>query len=386
MDGNLGHAAGGAILALHRRLLPAPSRVGLTPYLWLFWLISFFLKWFFVPLEPVEFTLALLTVLVFLALYFNGYRCSGQRVLLNIAGILLIALVWTPLNVGAMSFFVYAAAFVGRAARPPRAYLWLAGVVLLVLVEWLVFDLVNLVLWFGGALSLLVGSASIHFDELDRQDVALKLSQAEVRRLAVVAERERIARDLHDLLGHTLSLITIKAELAAKLMARSDQRAEQEIREVENISRDALREVREAVVGFRRADLDSELANAKLACAACGIEFTVDRPNLDLSSDCGEVLAMCLREAITNVVRHSAARRCRVNLVREGRRMRLTVDDDGRGGTIRAGAGLAGMRERVDRAGGEMTVRNSHGVTLTVRIPADLHPASGLPTTREAAS
>ena len=95
---------------------------------------------------------------------------------------------------------------------------------------------------------------------------------------------------------------------------------------------------------------------------------------------------MCLREAITNVVRHSAARRCRVNLVREGRRMRLTVEDDGRGGTIRAGAGLAGMRERVDRAGGEMTVRNSHGVTLTVRIPADLHPASGLPTTREAAS
>ena len=188
MDGNLGHAAGGAILALHRRLLPAPSRVGLTPYLWLFWLISFFLKWFFVPLEPVEFTLALLTVPVFLALYFNGYRCSGQRVLLNIAGILLIALVWTPLNVGAMSFFVYAAAFVGRAARPPRAYLWLAGVVLLVLVEWLVFDLVNLVLWFGGALSLLVGSASIHFDELDRQDVALKLSQAEVRRLAVVAD------------------------------------------------------------------------------------------------------------------------------------------------------------------------------------------------------
>ena len=208
------------------------------------------------------------------------------------------------------------------------------------------FDLVNLILWFGGALSLLVGSASIHFDELDRQDVALKLSQAEVRRARGRRGTERIARDLHDLLGHTLSLITIKAELAAKLVARSDQRAEQEIREVENISRDALREVREAVVGFRRADLDSELANAKLACAACGIEFTVDRPNLDLSSDCGEVLAMCLREAITNVVRHSAARRCRVNLVREGRRMRLTVEDDGRGGTIRAGDGSIGRGAR----------------------------------------
>ncbi|MYN64055.1 MAG: sensor histidine kinase [Acidobacteria bacterium] len=385
MAGSLGDAVGGAIFALHRRLLPATTRVGLMPYLWLFWLIGFFLKWFFVPLEPVEFTLALLTMPVFLVLYFNGYRGSGQRILLSIVGILLIAIVWTPVNVGATSFFVYAAAFVGRAARPPRAYLWLAGIVLLVVVEWLVFDLVNLVPWFGGALSLLVGSAGIHSGELERQDAVLKLSQAEVRRLAVVAERERIARDLHDLLGHTLSLITIKAELAAKLMARGDHRAEQEIRDVENISRDALREVREAVVGFRRADLDSELASARLACAARGIELTVDRPNLDLSSHCGEVLAMCLREAITNVVRHSAARRCRASLVREGRWIRLAVEDDGRGGTIRAGAGLAGLRERVEWAGGRVTVTAARGVTLTVRIPADpKHPTAGLPTTREA--
>ena len=96
---------------------------------------------------------------------------------------------------------------------------------------------------------------------------------------------------------------------------------------------------------------------------------------------------MCLREAITNVVRHSAASRCRTNLVREGRWIRLTVEDDGRGGAIREGAGLAGMRERVEWSGGEVTVRAVRGVTLTVRIPADpKHPTSGLPTTREAAA
>ena len=385
MGGSFGRAVGRAFLALHRRLLPANPRIGWTPYLWLFWLTTFFAKWLFVPLDPVELTLALLTLPVFLALYFNGFWRSGPRVFVNIAGILLIALVWTPFNANAMTFFIYGASFIGRAARPPRAYAWLAGVVLLVAVEWLVLDLPVFVPLFGGALSVLVGAASIHSDELDRQEVALRVSQAEVRRLAAVAERERIGRDLHDLLGHTLSLITIKAELASKLASRGDSRAAREIREVERISRGALREIREAVTGFRRPDLDAELASARLACEAGGIRLTVDRPVLDATPEQEAVLAMCLREAITNVVRHSAAGRCRASLGCEGRWMRLTVEDDGRGGAIHEGAGLAGMRERVEQAGGEMTVETAGGVTLMVRIPVE-RPTSGLAPSGEAAA
>ena len=387
MGGDLGRAAGEALVALHRRLLPTTPRIGWTPYLWLFWLISFFAKWLFVPIEPVELTLALLTLPVFLALYFDGYWHSGRRVLVNIAGILLIGLVWTPFNPNAMGFFIYASAFVGRAARPPHAYGWLAGVVLLLAIEWLLLDLPNFVLLFGGAISLLIGAANINFGELERHDAALRLSQAEVRRLAAVAERERIARDLHDLLGHTLSLVTIKAALAARLSARGDSRAEQEIREVERISRSALREVREAVTGFRRVDLDTELDNARVACEVAGIGLTVDRPAFDLPPDCAAVLAMCLREAVTNVVRHAAAGRCRVGLVREGRWIRLMVEDDGRGGPVRERSGLAGMRERAERVGGEMVIETARGVTLTVRIPAvPERPTSGQPASREAAA
>ena len=370
MFGNLAGAARGVILAVHRRLLPVSPRIGWTPYLWLFWLVSFALKWFFIPIGPVELSLALLTLPVFLVLYFDGYWQSGPRVFLNIAGILLIALVWTPFNEGAITFFVYASAFVGRATRPPRAYVWLAGIVLLVAVEWLALDLSVFVLLFGGGITALIGTTTIYFDELDRQEAALKLSQAEVRRLAAVAERERIGRDLHDLLGHTLSLITIKAELAARLAGRGDRRAEQEIREVERISRDALREIREAVTGFRRADLDAELASARLACQAADVQLTVERPRLDMPPDQEGVLAMCLREAITNVVRHAGASRCRASLVREGGWACLTVEDDGRGGTIREGAGLAGMRDRVELAGGELKIETERGVTLTVRLPA----------------
>ena len=387
MGGDLGRAAGEAVLALHRRLLPASPRIGWIPYLWLFWLIGFFAKWFFVPIEAVELTLALLTLPVFLALYFNGYWHSGRRVLVNIAGILLIGLVWTPFNQNAMTFFIYGSAFVGLAARPARAYGWLAGIVLLIAIEWLLFDLSNFVLLIGGAISLLVGAVNIHYNELERHDAALQLSQAEVRRLAAVAERERIARDLHDLLGHTLSLVTIKAALAARLAARGDSRAEQEIREVERISRGALREVREAVTGFRRVDLDAELENARLACEAGGIVLTVDRAAFDLPPDCAAVLAMCLREAVTNVVRHAAASRCRVGLVREGRWICLMVEDDGRGGPVREGFGLAGMRERTERIGGEMVIETARGVTLTVRIPAvPERPTSGQPASREASA
>ena len=292
-----------------------------------------------------------------------------------------------PFNAGATTFFIYGSAFVGRAVRPPRAYGLLAGIALLILLESLLLGLPVGFLLFGAPVSLLVGAATVHLAEAGRQESALKLSQAEVRRLASVAERERIARDLHDLLGHTLSVIAIKAELAAKLVARSDSRAQREIREVETISRGALRQVREAVAGFRRVDLDGELASARLACEARGIELAVDRPPIDLPPDREAVLGMCLREAITNVVRHSDARYCLASLVREGPRIRLTVADDGRGGAIREGAGLAGMRERVEQAGGEMSIDSAKGVALTVRVPADAGPQGpGVPAAgREAA-
>ena len=375
-DGRGGDVRGaaGVVRALHRRLLPPRKQLGWMPYLWLFWLLNFFQKWFVVPIEPVEFGLTLGTVPLFLALYFNGYWHTGRRLLANVAGLLAIGMVWMPFNAGATTFFIYGSAFVGRAVRPPRAWGYLAAVALLLLGKSLLLDLPAVFLLFGPPVCALVGAATVHLAEAGRQESALKLSQAEVRRLATVAERERIARDLHDLLGHTLSVIAIKAELAAKLAARGDRRAEREIRDVETVSRDALRQVREAVAGFRRVDLVGELASARLACEARGIGLAVDRAPLDLGPDPEAVLAMCLREAVTNVVRHSDARHCRVGLAREGSMIRLTVADDGAGGAIREGAGLSGMRERVRRAGGEMRIESANGVALSVRVPSDAGP------------
>ena len=398
MDTSDGRAAR-ALRTLNRRLLPPQMRQSWLPYLWLFWLLGFVQKWlvapiepfgtvtlsavpivlplhlngywFFVPTEAAEPALALCTVAAFLPLYFNGYWRAGRRLLATVAGCLLIGMVWLPFNAGAIPFFVYGSAFVGRAVPPRQAFTYLTGIALLLVSELLLLGAPSALFLSGPPVCLVVGAATIYLAEAGRHETALRLSRAEVHRLAAVAERERIARDLHDLLGHTLSVISIKAELAAKLAARGDGRTEQEIREVESVSRGALRQVREAVVGFRRTNLAGELANARLACQAKGIAFEVDRAELDLPVGQEAVLAMCLREAVTNVIRHSAARRCRISLAREGSAIRLAVADDGRSGAILAGAGLAGMRQRIDQAGGEMTIDSTHGVTLTVRVPLD---------------
>jgi two-component system sensor histidine kinase DesK len=199
-----------------------------------------------------------------------------------------------------------------------------------------------------------IGIRGMH--ELIRQ---LQQARAEVARLAAGEERLRMARDLHDLAGHSLATITLKAELARKLLRVDLDRTEQQIFDLEHVSRQALTDIREAVSGYRRATLAVESASASTALRAAGIEFDLD-PSVvgrsgGLDPDTESALAWCLREAVTNVVRHSGARTCRVRLI-EARvdgdpSLTLEVLDDGPGAAAHArpaeGNGLAGLRERL---------------------------------------
>jgi two-component system sensor histidine kinase DesK len=188
--------------------------------------------------------------------------------------------------------------------------------------------------------------------------------------LAKVAERERIARDLHDVLGHTLSVITLKSELAGKLMDRDPQRAGQEIREVEQISRQALSDVRDAIRGYRSKGLVAELAQAKSTLETAGLMVHVDAAtSMQLPPMQESVLSLAVREAVTNVVRHAKARTCRLRIEQQNGTCRLEVADDGQGFTSMEGNGLRGMRERVEMLGGTLERRNKSGTTLTVTLP-----------------
>ena len=202
-----------------------------------------------------------------------------------------------------------------------------------------------------------------------RKDRALIKAHEAAEHLATIAERERIARDLHDLLGHTLSIIVLKSELAAKVADRDLDRAIREIRDVERISRNALAEVRQAVYGYRGERLDEEVATARTALDAAGVALTVDMPKVALDTDQERTLSLGLREAVTNVIRHARASQCRVTLTADSHARALTIEDDGVGGEAVEGAGLSGMRARLAEIGGSMERDGQHGTRLTLVVP-----------------
>jgi two-component system sensor histidine kinase DesK len=197
----------------------------------------------------------------------------------------------------------------------------------------------------------------------------LRKADEEIEHLAKVAERERIARDLHDLLGHTLSLITLKAELARKLVDRDPQRAKQEMLEVEQTSRAALADVREAISGYRGEGLAAEVLRARKTLETAGIAVHSDITELPLSPAQETVLALALREAVTNVVRHAQARQCDVRLGQRDNLCTLEIADNGRGADAPEGNGLRGMRERLEALGGSLERQTRGGTRLVIQLP-----------------
>ncbi len=200
---------------------------------------------------------------------------------------------------------------------------------------------------------------------------ALQRSQEEVSRIAKIAERERIARDLHDLLGHTLSVIVLKSELAGRIGETNPEKALKEIREVEKIARDSLQEVRSAVRGYRSRGLEGEIQGVKLACEAAGLKLELFQMPVALEWSAEQALSFVLREAVTNAIRYATARTLWVSIEKIGNNVRLSVWDDG-SGKILEGNGIRGMRERAQALGGTLEINPSFkGVTATLPLPVE---------------
>ncbi|MCW2685489.1 MAG: sensor histidine kinase [Mycobacterium sp.] len=223
-------------------------------------------------------------------------------------------------------------------------------------------------LTFQLAIAALAGWGVVHLVERNAQ---LAAAREEIARLAVAEERNRFARDLHDLLGHSLTLVAIKAELASRLIRLAPERAEAEIADVQRLAREALADVRSAVGGYREVSLGAELARARSALTAAGIEAELPTATSDVPEDRHELFGWAVREGITNVVRHSEAKHCRVRLTAR----EVEITDDGHGpGTEPVngvGHGLVGLRERVAAIGGTLTVGRSAegGFALRIGMP-----------------
>jgi two-component system sensor histidine kinase DesK len=353
------------------RLLPRDTDLAWTPYAWLIYVLPFALTPTYSQRHATTegWLLHIGATLVFLPLYFRSYWVRGRELMFLSALTAVMGLTLWPLSYGAGCFFIYAAAMLGMHERPASAIRGVVFIAILAVVEaaFLRRDPINSS-W-PVVFTLLIGGINIHFSQVGRSNARLKLAREEIEHLAKLAERERIARDLHDLLGHTLSLVVLKSELAAKLSERDPERAKQEIKDVERIARDALAEVRSAVTGYRSGGFESEVQHARSALATAGVALDAEVSKIGMTPAQEAVLCLALRESITNIVRHAGARTCRLRLRLLQDEVQMTVSDDGRGGNQPFGSGLAGMRERIEALGGTFTRDGRSGTTLSVRVP-----------------
>ncbi|WP_119291259.1 sensor histidine kinase [Streptomyces sp. YIM 130001] len=236
---------------------------------------------------------------------------------------------------------------------------------------------------YGSLISGLVAAALLSLSETI---VELRETRQALARSAVEKERLRFSRDLHDLLGHTLSVIVVKSEAARRLGPRDLDAAMDQVADIETVGRNALAEIREAVTGYREGSLGSELDRARDALGAAGIATVVRQSGPPLPSGIAALLGWVVRESVTNAVRHSGAERCEIEVSRTDDRIRLVFTDDGRGpdpvtawedaATGHPGSGLRGLAERLAAVGGtlESGAAPERGFRVTADVPVDSTP------------
>jgi two-component system, NarL family, sensor histidine kinase DesK len=316
--------------------------------------------------------------------------------------------------------FTYCAAVVALFSSAQVGWLWVSGCAILAAGSSAIAGASGGAVITYAVTALGIGLLMALMRDLRVRNEELNAARAELADAAVARERERFARDLHDLLGHSLSVIALKAELAGRLLPARPEQAATEVAEVEQVARQALTEVRLAVSGYRQPTLEGELAGARMALAAAGIEADIKAPKVTLQPDVEAVLAWAVREGATNAIRHSGARECTIRVVAGLADASVEVVDDGRAATPGdpagahaghaaqgergeggerspsaarsdqdhrgAGNGLAGLRERAEALHGHVEAGTlpGGGFRLTVSVPTS--PASPAPASSSASA
>jgi two-component system sensor histidine kinase DesK len=315
----------------------------------------------------------LLTVPVFVYLHLCTYYVEGpnQVRLKYIAGMFALGFLVVFFNVSGVGYLIFAYFSLAFCVPTKVAAKLIAGVIVLFVLQMILLGHNTGTVLGCGLPAVLLGISAIYTAQTTHQQAHLRRSNLEITRLATLAERERIGRDLHDLLGHTLSVVALKSELARKLIDRDLDAARAEIAEVERVARDSLTQVRNAVSGIRNTALSAELAAATALLEAQGLKVKCETENVKLPHDRETALALSLREATTNIRRHSGASGVTICVRQEPREIVVEVTDDGRGGRIVPGNGLNGMRERLSSVGGSLLLSSNKdgGTVLRASVP-----------------
>jgi len=359
------------------RLLPKNRDHGLAPFAWLIFLAFFYVQ----PIaEHASWRSLLLTnaeLVLFLALYFGIFWVRPPLTYLLLLGMAAMGLGLGTTNTGASVFIIFTASFIPWVfERAKSAVIALGVLAVAIVIHALIYHPANGFSVTSLVVALGVGLSNTHFAVRNRADHKLRLAHEEIEHLAKVAERERIARDLHDVLGHTLTLISVKSTLASKLLDKDLAKAKSEIADIEKVSREALGEIRNTLRGYSSYKLSEELQRAQSALESAGVAVNKESGEVPLTAAQESVAALIMREAVTNVVRHAQARHCSLRVARNNGTCVLEIQDDGCGGFTSEGNGLRGMRERVEALGGTLKCKTSAGTKLSFEFPLTAPDAS----------
>ncbi|WP_306014730.1 sensor histidine kinase [Oceanicaulis sp. MMSF_3324] len=358
----------------------APSRAqrlrGLseTPAFYLIYLVFYFTPWFFqLPgMRDALISFAAVGSFIPVYLYANAgdpYRegVKPRRVLMATAYASFLSLALIPVVGMSGNFHIFAVTLLAGLRPQKLALLAMAGLSAFYMVASWLLDVTLFELVLSQFIAVMAGMATLAgYESAQRVTVRERNLRMEAE-LAALRERERIAQDLHDLLGHTLTTIAVKSELAARLLDADADRARSEIIEIRDAARITLKDVRAAVAGMHVTTVHQELSRARSALSAADIRLVVEGEPPELDQAAHAALGLALREAITNIIRHSGAETAHIRFAPEGA---LIIEDDGQGGALNAGTGLMGMRRRIESLGGEMQIESrDSGVRVTLSLP-----------------
>lgn len=351
-------------------LLPKNRDHGWAPYVWLVFLAFFLFQPVLDHASAQEWIITGLASTVFVAMYFGIFWAKPPVTYALLIGMAAMGLGFSKYNQGSSVFIIFCSSFLPWVLGTiRRATMALASLIGIIAIHALLFH-PPVGFWATSIIVALgVAGSNIHFAEKNRADTKLRMAQEEIEHLAKVAERERIARDLHDVLGHTLSLIIVKSTLAGKLIEKHPEKAKDEIADIEKASRDAMAEIRGTLRGYSTYKISEEIQRACSTLQCAGIATETDTAEVKMSPAQESVVALIMREAVTNVVRHSHAHKCRVKLAAQNGSCTMSIEDDGRGGVQVEGNGLRGMRERIEALGGTLIRETTAGTKLKFEFP-----------------
>lgn len=340
----------------------------------LFFSVFYFIRWFVEPMSPKDWLIQLGAFTLFLLAYFIGFNVRGLTLASAIVMVVLSFFI-APYNYGANTFAIYACSFFAYYQPPRRALLFIALTLMTVLLTTVVHQL-HMLFYFGISAVMIFGlgfSGIIDRQRLQHQRRE-QHSQNEIRRLAKIAERERIGQDLHDVIGHSLTGIHLKAQLALKRLEQDDHLAAQEqCLAVAQLAQSALKEIRATLADIKKQDLASELKAQQQFLESVGIAFQYQLPQKQLLPALESDLLLITRELITNTLRHAQATMARLSLTCDDSMLQMSYRDDGKGMISTDerdyGNGLHGIRQRVLQRRGNVRIYSDNGLQIALSMP-----------------